>query len=90
MINLWEKNIPTERTYKINNNLLDEKYTKNNILIKNNDPYDNYLEKNIEQKLMNNIISNIYNLQNNSDNFIKIINKDITNNYDIVNIKIKK
>jgi predicted 2-oxoglutarate/Fe(II)-dependent dioxygenase YbiX len=88
MINLWEKNIPTGRTYKINNNLLDEKYTKNNILIKNKDPNDNYLEKNIEKKLMSNIISNIYNLENNSDNFIKIIDKDYINNYDIINIKI--
>jgi predicted 2-oxoglutarate/Fe(II)-dependent dioxygenase YbiX len=87
MINLWEKNIPTGRTFN-NNNLLDQIYNKNNILIKNLDNNNNLLEKTIEKQLMDGIIENITNTTSNTDNFKKIISKDITNNYDIVHIKI--
>ncbi len=82
MINLWEKHIPTDRIFNTTGSLLDEIHSKNNILIKNMEINSNYLETNIDKNLMNGIINNIMNFNSNTDNFKKIINKDILNNYD--------
>ncbi len=88
MINLWEKVSPIDRKFNTNSNLLDEIYTKNNILIKNLENNSNYLEKNIDKKLMNKIITNISNLNTNTDNFKQIIYKNIIMDNNIIHIKL--
>jgi len=87
LFNIWKKHYPTNRIYYNIENSQTTLYDKDTNIINKLNKNNNCLAKTVNKNIIKNINFNINNIINNNDNFNIIINKDTSNNYDIICVK---